>query len=103
MMAISSSVNSYGGAAKAGMPPRMPASADAALHASVGNYGEQVTPFDGVCTAAGASFPMRYAVNAALDSRKPTLVNAVIDPAAGSESGRIGNLNPQSALRKKQA
>ena len=26
---------------------------------------------------------------------------AVIDPAAGTESGRIGNLNPQSALRKK--
>jgi oxalyl-CoA decarboxylase len=25
----------------------------------------------------------------------------MIDPAAGSESGRIGNLNPQSALRKK--
>ena len=24
-----------------------------------------------------------------------------IDPAAGSESGRIGNLNPQSALKKK--
>jgi len=27
----------------------------------------------------------------------------VIDPAAGSESGRIGNLNPQSILKKKQA
>jgi oxalyl-CoA decarboxylase len=27
----------------------------------------------------------------------------VIDPAAGSESGRIGNLNPQSALRKKSS
>jgi len=25
----------------------------------------------------------------------------VIDPAAGLESGRIGNLNPQSVLRKK--
>jgi oxalyl-CoA decarboxylase len=25
----------------------------------------------------------------------------VIDPAAGSESGRIGNLNPQSVVRKK--
>jgi hypothetical protein len=25
----------------------------------------------------------------------------VIDPAAGSESGRIGDLNPQSMLRKK--
>ena len=30
----------------------------------------------------------------------PTLINAVIDPAAGSESGRIGNLNPQSALEE---
>jgi oxalyl-CoA decarboxylase len=25
----------------------------------------------------------------------------VIDPASGSESGRIGNLNPQSILKKK--
>ena len=25
----------------------------------------------------------------------------MIDPSAGSESGRIGNLNPQSAIRKK--
>ena len=47
--------------------PRMSATADAELHVSVGNYGEQLTPFDGVCVAAGASFPMRYAVNAALD------------------------------------
>jgi oxalyl-CoA decarboxylase len=44
---------------------------------------------------------LRRAVNDALDSGKPTLINAVIDPAAGSESGRIGNLNPQSVLRKK--
>ena len=29
------------------------------------------------------------------------LINAVIDPAAGSESGRIGNLNPKSVVRKK--
>ena len=34
-------------------------------------------------------------------SGKPTLINAVLDPAAGSESGRIGNLNPQSKLKKK--
>ena len=38
----------------------------------------------------------------ALDSGTPTLINAVIDPAAGSESGRIGNLNPQSKLSKKK-
>ncbi|RJL18907.1 oxalyl-CoA decarboxylase [Paracoccus siganidrum] len=41
------------------------------------------------------------AVRQALDSGKPTLVNAVIDPAAGTESGNIGSLNPQSALTKK--
>ena len=35
-----------------------------------------------------------------MDSGKPTLINAVLDPAAGSESGRIGNLNPQSKLKQ---
>ena len=40
------------------------------------------------------------AVNEAMDSGKPTLVNAVIDPQAGTESGRIGNLNPQSVVSK---
>src|SRR5438093_7994872 len=44
---------------------------------------------------------MGYSIAAAVDSGKPTLINAVIDPAAGSESGRIGNLNPQSVLKKK--
>jgi oxalyl-CoA decarboxylase len=38
----------------------------------------------------------------AIRTRRPTLINAVIDPAAGSESGRIGNLNPQSVLSKKK-
>ena len=32
---------------------------------------------------------------------KPTLINAVIDPAAGGESGEIGNLDPKSALHEK--
>ena len=45
---------------------------------------------------------LKRAVNAAMDSGKPTLINAVIDPAAGSESGRIGNLNPQSKLQKEK-
>ena len=45
---------------------------------------------------------LKRAVNAAMDSGRPTLINAVIDPAAGSESGRIGNLNPQSKLAKKK-
>jgi oxalyl-CoA decarboxylase len=41
------------------------------------------------------------AANAAMDSGKPTLITAVIDPAAGRERGRIGNLTPQIALQKK--
>jgi oxalyl-CoA decarboxylase len=41
------------------------------------------------------------AVNAAIDSGKPTLINAIIDEKSGTESGRIGNLNPQSVVSKK--
>jgi oxalyl-CoA decarboxylase len=37
-----------------------------------------------------------------MDSGKPTLINAVIDPAAGTESGNIGSLNPQSVVVKKK-
>jgi len=44
---------------------------------------------------------LKRAVDAAIDSGKPTLINAAIDPTAGSESGRIGNLNPQSVVKKK--
>jgi oxalyl-CoA decarboxylase len=57
--------------------------------------------FGGVGVHAMTPDELKRAVDAALDSGKPTLVNAAIDPAAGSESGRIGSLNPQSALRKK--
>jgi oxalyl-CoA decarboxylase len=66
-------------------------------------YDKMMEAFGGVGVNATSPDELRRAVNAALDSKKPTLINAVIDPAAGSESGRIGNLNPQSALRKKQA
>ena len=64
-------------------------------------YDRMMEAFGGVGVNATSPDELRQAVNAALDSGKPTLINAVIDPAAGSESGRIGNLNPQSKLRKK--
>jgi len=64
-------------------------------------YDKMIEGFGGVGVNATTPDELRRAVNAAMDSRKPTLINAVIDPAAGSESGRIGNLNPQSVLRKK--
>jgi oxalyl-CoA decarboxylase len=64
-------------------------------------YDKMMEAFGGVGVNATSPDDLKRAVNAAMDSGKPTLINAVIDPAAGSESGRIGNLNPQSALRKK--
>lgn len=56
-----------------------------------GGTGVYVTTPDGLAQA----------VNEAMDSGKPTLVNAVIDENAGTESGRIGNLNPQSVVSRK--
>ncbi|WP_342359957.1 oxalyl-CoA decarboxylase [Terrarubrum flagellatum] len=64
-------------------------------------YDRMMEAFGGVGVNATNPDELKRAVNAAMDSGKPTLINAVIDPAAGSESGRIGNLNPQSALKKK--
>ena len=64
-------------------------------------YDKMMEAFGGVGVNATTPDELKRAVNEAMDSGKPTLINAVIDPAAGSESGRIGNLNPQSVLRKK--
>jgi oxalyl-CoA decarboxylase len=64
-------------------------------------YDKMIEAFGGTGVNATSPDELKRAVNAAMDSGKPTLINAVIDPGAGSESGRIGNLNPQSALRKK--
>src|SRR6266436_2642078 len=64
-------------------------------------YDKMIEAFGGVGVNATSPDELKRAVNAAMDSGKPTLINAVLDPAAGSESGRIGNLNPQSVLKKK--
>jgi oxalyl-CoA decarboxylase len=63
-------------------------------------YDKMMEAFGGVGVNVTTPDELNRAVNAAMDSAKPTLINAVIDPAAGSESGRIGNLNPQSVLKK---
>jgi oxalyl-CoA decarboxylase len=65
-------------------------------------YDKMIEAFGGSGVNATSPDELKRAVNAAMDSGKPTLINAVIDPAAGSESGRIGNLNPQSKLGKKK-
>ena len=64
-------------------------------------YDKMMEAFGGVGVYATSPDDLRRAVNEAMDSGKPTLINAVIDPSAGTESGRIGNLNPQSGVAKK--
>ena len=65
-------------------------------------YDRMMEAFGGVGVCAVSPDDLSRAVSEALDSEVPTLINAVIDAKAGTESGRIGNLNPQSAISKKQ-
>jgi oxalyl-CoA decarboxylase len=64
-------------------------------------YDRMMEAFGGKGYNATSPDELARAVNEAMDSGKPTLVNAVIDEGAGTESGRIGNLNPQSVVSKK--
>ena len=64
-------------------------------------YDKMIEAFGGVGVNVTTPDELSRAVNKAMDSGKPTLINAMVDPAAGTESGRIGNLNPQSVVRRK--
>src|SRR6202162_717100 len=63
-------------------------------------YDKLIEAFGGVGVHATTPAELRKAMEEAIRSRKPTLVNAVIDETAGTESGRITSLNPQSAKKK---
>ena len=64
-------------------------------------YDRMMEAFGGVGHNATTPAELTKALSAAIASSKPTLINAVIDEAAGTESGRLTNLNPQSAATKK--
>ncbi len=57
-------------------------------------YEKLMEAFGGVGVLATTPAELRAAMEEAIRSRKPTLINAVIDEAAGTESGRITSLNP---------
>ena len=62
-------------------------------------YDKMMEAFGGVAYYATTPDEVRTALTTALASRKPSLVNCIIDPAVGTESGHIGNLNPKSAVK----
>jgi oxalyl-CoA decarboxylase len=82
-----------------------PGGSDPAWTTFVKNSGYELMAqaFGGVGVRATSPDELSRAVNAAIDSRKPTLINAIIDEKAGTESGRIGNLNPTSVVAQKKA
>ena len=57
-------------------------------------YDKLMEAFGGVGVHATTPAELRKAMEEALRTRKPTLINAVIDETAGTESGRITSLNP---------
>jgi oxalyl-CoA decarboxylase len=63
-------------------------------------YDKMMEAFGGVGVQATTPAELRSAMEEAIKSRKPTLINAIIDETAGTESGRITSLNPQSAKKK---
>ena len=62
-------------------------------------YDKMMEAFGGVGVHATTPAELRQAMEEAIRSKKPTLINAVIDETAGTESGRITSLNP-SAKKK---
>lgn len=64
-------------------------------------YDKLIEAFGGTAYHVATPDELHTALSAALASRKPALINCVIDPAAGTESGHIGNLNPKSVVAQK--
>ena len=63
-------------------------------------YDKMIEAFGGTGYNATTPAELAGALTEAIASGKPTLINAVIDESAGTESGRLTNLNPQSAAKK---
>ena len=64
-------------------------------------YDKMMEAFGGVGVHVTTPAELAKALNEAIASGKPTLINAVIDETAGTESGRITMLNPKTAAKNK--
>ncbi|MBA2961492.1 MULTISPECIES: oxalyl-CoA decarboxylase [Ramlibacter] len=62
-------------------------------------YELMMQAFGGVGVRAATPEELQKAIDEAVASGKPTLINAIIDETAGTESGRITSLNPAAAKK----
>jgi oxalyl-CoA decarboxylase len=67
------------------------------LHSS--RYDKLIAAFGGTGYQADTPDELSHALRAALNAGKPALINAVIDPAAGTESGHLASMNTTSSLQ----
>jgi len=63
-------------------------------------YEMLMQAFGGVGVRATTPDELEKALAEAVTSGRPTLINAIIDETAGTESGRITSLNPNAAKKK---
>src|SRR5258705_8469304 len=63
-------------------------------------YDKLIEAFGGVGVNATTPAELRKGMEDAIRSKKPTLINAVIDETAGTESGRITSLDPSAAEKE---
>jgi oxalyl-CoA decarboxylase len=63
-------------------------------------YEKLMEAFGGVGVYATTPADLKRGMEEAIRSGKPTLINAIIDETAGTESGRITSLNPAAARKK---
>jgi oxalyl-CoA decarboxylase len=65
-------------------------------------YEKMIEAFGGAAYHVTDTPGLTGALSEALASGRPALINAVIDPTAGTESGHIQSLNPRSAAAQKK-
>ena len=65
-------------------------------------YEKMIEAFGGKGYHCTDTPSLTKAVSEAIASKKPALINALIDPTAGTESGHIQSLNPKSAAAQKK-
>ena len=64
-----------------------------------GRYDKLITAFGGTGYQADTPDELGHTLLAALNAGRPALINAVIDPTAGTESGHLASMNTISALQ----
>lgn len=62
-------------------------------------YDKLMDAFGGVGYHATTQDEIRDALESSIKAGKPTIINVVIDPAAGTESGHITQLNPKQTVK----